>query len=197
MQPTGEVPLTGLGTQLPFFKRLINWLGIKVHAEARDEYKSFIAQYTEEKLTEPQTANQTELLHSINDLMLKRIARNRYDRDVPIIEMTPVNPFAALAAAPAEGEGTVAALPGDAIAASSPIEEHEGPSKVGPIEDGSSTMTGSVAQESIPDVQEEVPEGATPAVEQEAAVADTNHTPETSFEKVGICSPRSPISRTG
>ena len=90
MQPTGEVPLTGVGSQLPFFKRLIDWLGIKIQAEAREEYKSFIAQYTEEHLTEPQTQNQTELLHSLNDLMLGRIAKNRYERPLPDIRM--INP---------------------------------------------------------------------------------------------------------
>lgn len=78
VQPTGEVPLTGLGSQLPFFKRLIDWLGITVQAEAREEYKSFIAQYTSEKLSAPQTENQLEIMNSLNDLMLGRIARNRY-----------------------------------------------------------------------------------------------------------------------
>lgn len=66
-QPTGEVPLVGLGELLspaeitsrplatrtdsrsphagsttPFFGRLAKWLGIEVHAEARNEYKSFV-----------------------------------------------------------------------------------------------------------------------------------------------------------
>ena len=81
MQPTGEVPLVGVGSQIPFFRRLIDWLGIGIQAEAREEYKSFISQYTEEKLTEPQTQNQKELLHSLNDLMLQRIARNRRGKD--------------------------------------------------------------------------------------------------------------------
>ena len=83
MQPTGEVPLTGLGSQIPFFRRLIDWLGIKVQAEAREKYKSFIAQYTEEKLSGPQTENQMEVLNSLNNMMLQRIANNRFGRQLP------------------------------------------------------------------------------------------------------------------
>jgi len=67
-QPTGEVPLVGMGkfrlldhdlryvsqrahgrrlchltgSTTPFFGRLAKWLGIEVHAEARNEYKSFV-----------------------------------------------------------------------------------------------------------------------------------------------------------
>ena len=71
------MPLVGIGSQIPFFRRLIDWLGIKIQSEAREQYKSFIAQYTEDHLTEPQTQNQEELLNSLNDLMLQRIAKNR------------------------------------------------------------------------------------------------------------------------
>lgn len=87
MQPSGDVPLVGVSSQIPFFRRLIDWLGIKVQAEAREEYKSFIAQYTSERLSEPQTKNQEELINSLNDLMLARIGRNRFGRELPKIEM--------------------------------------------------------------------------------------------------------------
>lgn len=87
IQPSGDVPLVGVSSQIPFFRRLIDWLGIKVQAEAREEYKSFIAQYTSERLSEPQTENQQELINSLNDLMLARIGRNRFGRELPAIEM--------------------------------------------------------------------------------------------------------------
>lgn len=142
-QPTGEVPLTGLGSQIPFFRRLIDWLGIKVHAEAREEYKSFVAQYTEEKLTGPQTKNQVELLNSLNDLMLQRIARNRFERQVPKLEMLPSSPeeyqkaiaskaagvfFGGLGGALLAGVGQVPSAEGEnapVLAAASPVEESE------------------------------------------------------------------------
>lgn len=119
-QPTGEVPLVGLGkccwiachlfTQLnlyapagsttPFFGRLAKWLGIEVHAEARNEYKSFVQpvrqvpqrfhiagpsdspplqhQYIDEKLTEPQRENHEQLINDLNDNLLRYIGRNRF-----------------------------------------------------------------------------------------------------------------------
>lgn len=124
MQPTGEVPLTGLGSQLPFFKRLIDWLGIGVQAEAREEYKSIVAQYTREKLSEPQTENQVELLNSLNDLMLQRIARNRFV-EPPKIKFNPfpfgVAPQAALSTSTEAQESESST----AIVAASPLEEGE------------------------------------------------------------------------
>lgn len=115
MQPTGEVPLTGLGSQLPFFKRLIDWLGIGVQAEAREEYKSIVAQYTREKLSEPQTANQVELLHGLNDLMLERIARNRFAQ-----RKLDFNPFP-FGVAPSKDSELASSVGGDATAAGEPV----------------------------------------------------------------------------
>lgn len=36
---------------MPFYGRLAKWLGIEIHAEARNEYKSFVQPYIDEKLT--------------------------------------------------------------------------------------------------------------------------------------------------
>ncbi|GAA6057072.1 hypothetical protein JCM3770_001444 [Rhodotorula araucariae] len=77
-QPTGEVPLVGLGSTTPFFGRLARWLGIEVHAEARNEYKSFISPYTREEFTEPQRENHSQLIHDLNDNLLTYIGRNRF-----------------------------------------------------------------------------------------------------------------------
>ncbi|SCV69177.1 BQ2448_2197 [Microbotryum intermedium] len=77
-QPTGEVPLVGMGTTLPFFGRLAKWLGVDVHAEARNEYKSFVQPYIDEKLTKPQKENQLELVNDLNDHLMTYIARNRF-----------------------------------------------------------------------------------------------------------------------
>ncbi|KPV72572.1 uncharacterized protein RHOBADRAFT_55673 [Rhodotorula graminis WP1] len=77
-QPTGEVPLVGLGSTTPFFGRLARWLGIEVHAEARNEYKSFISPYTREEFTEPQRENHAQLINDLNDNLLTYIGRNRF-----------------------------------------------------------------------------------------------------------------------
>lgn len=138
MQPTGEVPLTGLGSQLPFFKRLIDWLGIGVQAEAREEYKSIVAQYTREKLSEPQTENQVELLNSLNDLMLQRIARNRFV-EPPKIQFNPF-PFGlapqAASGTPLETQESENTAP---VVAASPLEKEEAASPV--INDSTESLT--------------------------------------------------------
>lgn len=41
-QPTGEIPLVGINSTVTFYSKLLNWLGIKVHAEARTKYKSMV-----------------------------------------------------------------------------------------------------------------------------------------------------------
>ena len=128
MQPTGEVPLTGLGSQLPFFKRLIDWLGIGVQAEAREDYKSIVAQYTREKLSEPQTQNQVELLNSLNDLMLQRIARNRFV-EPPKIEFNPF-PFGFALKDSTQDSKVDAPVETQTAVAASPLEQEEAADQV-------------------------------------------------------------------
>lgn len=41
-QPSGEIPLVGISSTVTFYSRLLEWLGIKVHAEARTDYKSMV-----------------------------------------------------------------------------------------------------------------------------------------------------------
>ena len=42
-QPTGAVPLVGLQAAIPFFSKLLSWLGIKVLAEGRTKWKSMVS----------------------------------------------------------------------------------------------------------------------------------------------------------
>ncbi|KAJ8292309.1 Protease 4 [Rhodotorula toruloides] len=100
-QPTGEVPLVGLGSTTPFFGRLARWLGIEVHAEARKEYKSFVQPYIDEKFTDPQRENTHQLLSDLNDNLLAYIGRNRFsdksgvDSLEHVKALTQVGPFSA------------------------------------------------------------------------------------------------------
>lgn len=81
MQPTGQVPLVGLASQLPFFKRLLNWAGIKVHSEAREQYKSMVAPFTEtDSLTPEQLANQADLLGDLNHGYAHAVGANRFPK---------------------------------------------------------------------------------------------------------------------
>jgi hypothetical protein len=163
LQPSGEVPLTGLGSQLPFFKRLVDWLGIGVQAEAREEYKSIVAQYTREKLSEPQTENQVELLHSLNDLMLERIARNRFVEPPSIL----FNPFPFGIAPPPEAapllasatEANVTQKPDLAVAAS-------------PAEDGDRTISSALS--TVTDAVETIKETVLPSEPEASAKLATD-----------------------
>ncbi|MBW0470710.1 hypothetical protein O181_010425 [Austropuccinia psidii MF-1] len=76
-QPSGELPLVGINSTVTFYSRLLSWLGIKVHAEARTQYKSMVAPYTQNEFSEPQAENHMELLTDLNTNMLSIIAHNR------------------------------------------------------------------------------------------------------------------------
>lgn len=82
-QPTGEIPLVGINSTVTFYSRLLNWLGIKVHAEARTHYKSMVAPYTQEEFSDPQAENHLELLQDLNTQMLTMIAMNRFGSELP------------------------------------------------------------------------------------------------------------------
>lgn len=81
-QPTGGVPLVGMSSTIPFYSKLLNFLGIEVYAEARNEYKSFVQPYIGEGFTEPQRINKEELLNDLNDNLMTYIARNRFPGDI-------------------------------------------------------------------------------------------------------------------
>lgn len=79
LQHSGNLPLTGVSVQVPFFARLLNKLGIRVHAEARKEYKSMISQFVEKDgLTRPQAENEAALLGELNRSLAFAIGVNRF-----------------------------------------------------------------------------------------------------------------------
>lgn len=81
VQPTGSVPLTGLGTSSLFFKRLLDKAGVEVHAEAREAYKSMVSPFTRRDLSKEQKKDLMDLLDGMNSLMLKGIAQGRVNAD--------------------------------------------------------------------------------------------------------------------
>ncbi|SPO27713.1 related to Signal peptide peptidase [Ustilago trichophora] len=84
MQPTGSIPLTGLGAQIPFFKKALDYFGIKVLAEARREYKSMVSTFSrEDSLPAPQIQNEAELLGELNRGLVHAVAVNRYPDEDP------------------------------------------------------------------------------------------------------------------
>ncbi|WFD36303.1 hypothetical protein MCUN1_003182 [Malassezia cuniculi] len=79
VQPAGEVPLTGLSAHIPFYRRLLDWAGIKVHAEARNEYKSMVSPFVErDSLPPAQLKNQAELIGELNYGYANAIGKSRF-----------------------------------------------------------------------------------------------------------------------
>lgn len=79
LQPTGDVPLTGVTMQLPFFKRALDWFGIHVHAEARREFKSMISSFTQKDGLPPaQLEDEARLLGELGHSLTYTIGVNRF-----------------------------------------------------------------------------------------------------------------------
>lgn len=79
LQPSGAVPLTGLTMQIPFVERALGWLGVKVHAEARREYKSMISTFTQrDGLPPAQLQDAARLLGELSRGLAHAIGVNRF-----------------------------------------------------------------------------------------------------------------------
>lgn len=79
VQPSGAVPLVGLSSQIPFYRRLLDWAGIRVHAEARSEYKSMVSPFVErDALPAAQLKNHAELLGELNYSYAMAVGKNRF-----------------------------------------------------------------------------------------------------------------------
>ncbi|KAJ2374934.1 hypothetical protein IW150_002829 [Coemansia sp. RSA 2607] len=77
VQPTGHVPLVGVSSTQLYFKRLTEKVGVKVHVEARKEYKSVVAPFSQESMPEKHRENLVSILHSLNDTLVSDIALTR------------------------------------------------------------------------------------------------------------------------
>ncbi|UZJ52074.1 hypothetical protein CBS101457_001394 [Exobasidium rhododendri] len=102
LQPSGEVPLTGVAMQIPFVKRALDWIGIKVYAEARREFKSMISTFTEsEGLPPAQLQDEARLLGELSRGLAHAIGVNRFPEMDPekaadrVTELTKRGPFSA------------------------------------------------------------------------------------------------------
>ncbi|WFD19467.1 hypothetical protein MCAP1_001697 [Malassezia caprae] len=81
MQPTGMVPLVGMEAHVPFVRRLLAWLGVRVHSETRKELKSMTSTFVHDELPPAQLANYAELLGDMQRHFARYLGQNRYKRD--------------------------------------------------------------------------------------------------------------------
>ena len=77
LQPMGNVGLTGLYTEVPFFKGTLDLLGIAPQFDHREEFKTAMNSLTETKMTPPHREEVDGLLTSISGQVIHGIAEAR------------------------------------------------------------------------------------------------------------------------
>ncbi|KAJ2161028.1 hypothetical protein GGF46_001775 [Coemansia sp. RSA 552] len=77
VQPTGHIPLTGVGTTQVYFKDLIERVGIHLHTETRRGYKDVLTPFTHTTMPEKQRENMMSILDSLNSTVIADIAKSR------------------------------------------------------------------------------------------------------------------------
>jgi len=77
LQPMGNVGLTGLYTEVPFFKGTLDLLGIAPQFDHREEFKTAMNSLTETKMTPPHREEVDGLLTSISGQVIHGIAEGR------------------------------------------------------------------------------------------------------------------------
>jgi protease-4 len=77
LQPMGNVGLTGLYTEIPFFKGTLELLGIAPQFDHREEFKTAMNSLTETKMTPPHREEVDALLASISGQVIRGIAEGR------------------------------------------------------------------------------------------------------------------------
>src|SRR6516165_7798827 len=77
LQPMGNVGLTGLYAEVPFFKGTLDLLGIVPEFDHREEFKTAMNSLTETKMTPPHREEVDALLASIGGQIIHGIAESR------------------------------------------------------------------------------------------------------------------------
>jgi len=77
LQPMGNVGLTGLYAEIPFFKGTLDLLGIVPEFDHREEFKTAMNSLTETKMTPPHREEVDALLASISRQVIHGIAEDR------------------------------------------------------------------------------------------------------------------------
>jgi protease-4 len=77
LQPSGDVGLTGLIAEMPFFARTLELIGVQPEMGHRYEYKDAVNVFTEEEMTVPQREATERVLTSMYDNLVAGIAAGR------------------------------------------------------------------------------------------------------------------------
>jgi len=77
LQPSGEVGLTGVASEMPFLHDALDKLGITPQVAARHEYKSAASMFTDQELTPANREATERLVASIMDQLVDGVAAGR------------------------------------------------------------------------------------------------------------------------
>ena len=77
MQPHTYVGITGINVEIPFFRKLLDKIGVEAEFYAREEYKTAMMSFTEDKIPETYKKEMTGLAQNLFDLMKVDIVYNR------------------------------------------------------------------------------------------------------------------------
>jgi protease-4 len=74
LQPSGDVGLTGLRLETPFFRDALDWIGVSVQMDRRKEYKGAIDSLTSNSMPAPQRENLQQLVNSMSTALAQAVA---------------------------------------------------------------------------------------------------------------------------
>src|ERR1700720_3933720 len=95
LQPMGNIGLTGLYAEIPFFRGTLDLLGVAPEFDHRKEYKTAINSLTETKMTPPHRKEVDALLASIAGQVVRGIAEGRKLPEAEVREAIDRGPFLA------------------------------------------------------------------------------------------------------
>lgn len=78
LQPMGMVGLTGLESEVPFFKGTLALLGVTPDFSKREEFKTAINSLTESRMTPPHREEVTDLINALGGQIIAGIAAERH-----------------------------------------------------------------------------------------------------------------------
>jgi protease IV len=95
LQPMGNVGLTGLYTEVPFFKGTLDLLGVAPEFDHREEFKTAMNSLTETKMTPPHREEVDALLASIGGQIIHGISEGRKLPEAEVRDAIDRGPFLA------------------------------------------------------------------------------------------------------
>jgi protease-4 len=93
LQPSGDLGLNGLVGESPFFRGVLDKLGVKPEFGQRHEFKNAMNQYTETKFTDAHREATRTLIESVYGQMVKGIAEGRKMTEDEIRALVDRGPF--------------------------------------------------------------------------------------------------------